>query len=456
MPLSPSLVQSAAFTGANNLAVSLSNVNVGDLIVITSGFNASGGTGPTMVSSSGVYWLDGTGNFGKILATVLGAQCGLYYGIATASSVSATIAGNAPTEIDATIWEFSTGGISYASASTNFSGGSPRAVSITPNFPNQIVVGAAARASGGQVTAAPGAPWTASGALPAIGNSVSVIDASGAIETASWTGTGGQTWALGLNSFMASAWQYHLDLSAQFGGTTGPIGPQLVKPALGDLMVVAWWARGTGGAPTGPTITDTGSGGWNQIANIAPTAIDSGQVGMLAMWWKIAAAADVNGGAGFSVTITGHTGGTGQSISAEVDVFRITNPGTPAISIDLAANTTAVAADGTTASWSPSVGSGGAGQIADELCVTFLGAITPGAPAGSNTFTGVTTAANLKELQPTGFVRGDLVGQYMVGVQASPTAGSNVFANQWTNSVKSLLAGATFYYLGGDLQVMIV
>jgi len=108
MPLPASLVQSAAFSGGNGLVCTLSGVTIGNLIVVSAGYNASGGTGTHASASSGVFWLDNTNNQARD-SPILGGTAGQMYGLATAASVSVTVAGNGPSEVDATIWEFTPG-----------------------------------------------------------------------------------------------------------------------------------------------------------------------------------------------------------------------------------------------------------------------------------------------------------------------------------------------------------
>ena len=453
MPLPASLVQSAAFSGGNGLVCTLSGVTIGNLIVVSAGYNASGGTGTHASASSGVFWLDNTNNQARD-SPILGGTAGQMYGLATAASVSVTVAGNGPSEVDATIWEFTPGGVEYLFASTNGTSAAP-AVSITPGFGGQPIVAACGRPSG-QITAAPGAPWTGSGALPALGNSAYLVDSGGGLETATWTGANAG-WATGAVSYMPTKWQYHLELGAQFG--TALSGVKLLQPIVGDLIIVAALIYGSGAGSTGPTISDTGSGGWSNFNSIpVTTLVGSGLNAMLATWWKIATAADYNGGSGFTVTVAGTVGTSSHQVVCDAEIFRIVNPAAPFITVDLAASSTAFAGSSvSTASWSPSVGSAHPGSL-DELCYTCrAGLISVAAPSGTNTFTATSSAANIRELQPTGFVRGALVCQGMIGgLQASATAGTNVFELTWTGAQAVLVAAGTFFYLGADTQVLIV
>ena len=63
---------------------------------------------------------------------------------------------------------------------------------------------------------------------------------------------------------------------------------------------------------------------------------------------------------------------------------------------------------------------------------------------GSNTFTGTTSAANLAVAVTTNDTI--LLNQYVGGVTASATAGTNVWKNTWTTSRGPIITGATFVY----------
>ena len=98
-----------------------------------------------------------------------------------------------------------------------------------------------------------------------------------------------------------------------------------------------------------------------------------------------------------------------------------------------------------TKSWSPTPSGSSHSGFTDALAVTGnYGFGSRGAPTGTNTFTGTSSAANLA----IAIAAGDTLfcQQYVGGVQASATAGTNVWENTWTTSNTALLTGATFVY----------
>lgn len=71
--------------------------------------------------------------------------------------------------------------------------------------------------------------------------------------------------------------------------------------------------------------------------------------------------------------------------------------------------------------------------------------MNPGAITGTNTFTGTSVASNQVVCIGTG--SGNLRPQYDAGVQASATAGTNVWQDTWTNSRHPLFIAASFFYI---------
>lgn len=252
---------------------------------------------------------------------------------------------------------------------------------------------------------------------------------------------------------MPTDWSFITSPASVFSSSVTGTTTGLCKPSVGDLIVVGWTSIGLANAPVSPVISDNGSGGWSQFASIPITFLsDFGESGMTAAWWKVAAAADFNSGSGFTITIIGATGGTTDFIGFEADVFRLSAPEHFG-GIDLAAQFIGTS-DETSQSYSPASGSTEPSSL-DQLAWTMTTGVNPGAITGSNTFTGTSAAANLALTGISGSTF--LQTQFVGGVQASTTAGTNIFKNTWTNSRTPLLAGATFWVpVGGEQQVMIV
>lgn len=233
---------------------------------------------------------------------------------------------------------------------------------------------------------------------------------------------------------MATNWSagsgvhYTLNTSATITGT--------IIPNVGDLCIAAVGSQRATTPDTAYAISDAGSGGWTPIVPIQTSADITGQA-----WWKIATSADHNGGSGVLVTVvaSGGTGGINQN-QLTVEPFSVSGGGTvQGLDLKGARNGTGGNASFT---WSPASGSGQSSNT-DELAWTSLMTYNTITVAGSNTFTGTSAAANLNLGESGG---SKTQNQYVGGVQASATAGTNVWKNTWSSVADYALIGATFYY----------
>lgn len=210
-------------------------------------------------------------------------------------------------------------------------------------------------------------------------------------------------------------------------------------PNVGDLMVVPAMGWDNSTAPTSLTVTDTGSGGWT-----AATALvtDVPNASAMRLFFKVALAADHNGGAGITVTITQSGGsGGGTHTAGECAVFRLSS-GTIG-GVDLAASIAATGT-GTTLSFSPASGSSQP-TATDELAYTMTLAIAISTgPTGTNTFTGASSTKNLTATLTA--QHANFFGSYATQVQAAATAGGNVFVTSWTGATTAQALAATFYH----------
>lgn len=241
---------------------------------------------------------------------------------------------------------------------------------------------------------------------------------------------------------MVTSWVYQTaasksTTSASLVNSTGASSATSIKPALGDLIVTYSETTRSNTAPTAMTIADTSTGGaaWQPIT---VSGVTGGAVVLLQAWWKVANANDVNGSNGINVTTTA-TGGVGtQSGVIEVDIWR--PPAGATVSLDLVATTSGSAA---TLTWSPLTGSISPSNT-DALGITCRSLSAAATTTGTNTFTGTSSAANLTA---TGIGASNVhMVQYVGAVQASATAGTNVFVNTWTNSRPVAAIGVTFVY----------
>lgn len=168
----------------------------------------------------------------------------------------------------------------------------------------------------------------------------------------------------------------------------------------------------------------------------------------LVAWWKIANAADVNGGSGITVTAT-QSAGTGTTVNEiECDVFRVP-PGFEVVGIDAQGTQgtlAAVATLATTATTKPSSNPANTDALAwTALSMVPATAAGNGGLTGTNTFTGTSSPANLASCVTT--ANQLLANQFVGGVQGSATAGSNVWVNTWTTPrTGAAIIGATFVY----------
>lgn len=244
---------------------------------------------------------------------------------------------------------------------------------------------------------------------------------------------------------MATNWTWESALSKVQSGGTQALTTAAVVPAVGDLMVCTAGNSSGTTVGTGFTIGDSSSGGatWTAILGTMQTTSKITLQG----WWKVANAADNNAGSGITVTTTS-TGGTGSfSSRSEVDIFRLP-AGSANIQADIAAST-GTASTVTTQSWSPASGTTHP-NFTDALAFTSLytGTVSNGGVTSTNTFTGTSAAANLALAVTTNDTL--LANQFVGGVQASATAGTNVWENTWTTARPPAELGVTFVYSSGS------
>lgn len=243
---------------------------------------------------------------------------------------------------------------------------------------------------------------------------------------------------------MATNWSFHSAASNQFESATNTVSGTVV-PNTGELLAVGGWGGTSATNYTSYTLSDTGSGGWSSIGSFLTSSDPAGKWAAQS-WWKIATAADHNGGSGFTITLTGN-GGTGPtSTRFEVDAFSLgaglVVAGIDAFGATIDAPNSAV----NTYTLSGSVGSSVPSNL-DELVWGFLAVDTPpGGGPWSCTWQG-TTPASPTAMTSTGFsVDSDMHGFYSLGVQASATAATNQWVASWGFNRLPALAGGTFYY----------
>jgi hypothetical protein len=227
-------------------------------------------------------------------------------------------------------------------------------------------------------------------------------------------------------------------------GTTGPIAASSVTftPNVGELLVLYWTeTRNAAPADTSATASDTGSGGWTQIGFAGSTV---GAFVAASAWWKVASTLDAGG---ITATVTPAGGGGVPSVTL-IGVDRFGAPAGSGISADLGAaafNNLATAMN-----LSPSVGSAHSGAL-DELAWACLGTNLTNGGMLTWTYTGTSPATNMA----TAGNNVDLGSQFVGGVQASATAGTNVWALGWNSLRAAAAVAATFVYSAAG-QVLIV
>ena len=238
---------------------------------------------------------------------------------------------------------------------------------------------------------------------------------------------------------MATNWTFESGVSAVGSGATLALATGTVTPQVGDLMVMSGGLSGTG-TLTSYSISDSSSGGASWTATLG--AVETSGTLHTQGWWKIANAADA---VGITVTATG-VGLTGPSHRVECDIFRLPL-GFSVVGADIAAGGASGSAV-STLSWSPASGSGKGFTDALALTSLYTGTLSNGgisSTAQTNTFTGTSAqSSNMAVALTTN--QTVLAVQYIGGVQASGTAGTNVWKNTWTTAHGLVTVGSTFIY----------
>lgn len=238
----------------------------------------------------------------------------------------------------------------------------------------------------------------------------------------------------------ASNWSFKSANSSAVANNVNPIVTGTVTPNTGDLLFLSWSTARSGAGVTSAAPTDTGSGGWTAVGAINSLG---GTFTRVQAWWKVATSSDFNSGSGITITVTA-TGGSGSITNTfvEADVFRLASGTTPAI--DLATSFGQQGATVTTVSRNPASGSSNS-SFTDELAITALYTTgSNGGITGTNTFTGTSSAKNLAICLTANDAQ--LCNQFVGGVQASATAGSNTWVNTWTTAQFEAIFAATFSY----------
>jgi hypothetical protein len=206
----------------------------------------------------------------------------------------------------------------------------------------------------------------------------------------------------------------------------------ITNPIAGSLLTVtAYLVVNTGTGPTSFTISDnsTGQGPWTSWTALHTSAKYSVQ-----RYYKL------SDGTETSVSITG-IGYSGSLASTRITVTNYTVSGGGTIAIDLAVG--AASGSVSSISVSPSSGSGQPSNT-DELALIYSSSDS-GLTHSTASFTGTSALA---AATMTGSFNGDATMEYFVGgVQASATAGTNVFQAAYGGGPGiSLYDCATFYY----------
>jgi hypothetical protein len=201
-------------------------------------------------------------------------------------------------------------------------------------------------------------------------------------------------------------------------GVTNPTTATVI-PTVGDLMVVSSSIYIATTVPTSGAVTDTGSGGWTLIGFQRYTG--NPYLG-LGCWFKVAASADNNSGAGITVTVTFAGGaGTVYHSIAEVDCFALSTGGPPLG--DLTGGTSGYGSS--TLTFSAAAGS----SYPTNSDALAWGAWGGNAGAGGlgtpSNFAGTSTAKALNLINATH--DSFLSNGYVTAVQGSATAATNVW-----------------------------
>lgn len=267
-----------------------------------------------------------------------------------------------------------------------------------------------------------GTTWASAGAAPSSHNWVALTsDTHG-----NWIAIGNADFRSIVSVFGSTNWT----ITGQVGAAAASVA---VVPNTGELMLVSFTRTLATTADTSHSMADTGSGGWTQLG-----FDHSGQTATSG-WWKVATAADHNGGAGITITGSG-AGGSGAVNLVAIGCDRaLPGTGNAVKGSDLTAHGNASASS---IGFSPASGSTQTTKL-DELSWACVGGnASLGGLQGGSTFRGSSSLnAQTQSVNQVG-----LLSCYGSPNQASATAGNNA----WSLSLGSLrniaAVGGTFYY----------
>lgn len=296
----------------------------------------------------------------------------------------------------------------------------------------------------------PSSPWVAttiSGSFGVVGSGVTQSSpTAGASLSAVWSnGSTSEPWEMSGIVVLAAPgtkWTQQSARSSQSVGGTTATPTCTPQPNVGELMILDAGAVHATSAFTSATPSDNGSGGWQSVI----PGFETRSTLTSQQWWKVATQADFNAwqsGGTYTITVT-FAGGSG-TITNDVQCALWSVPtGYMVMGLDCSGGATPTAATSTTLS--PSSGSTHP-TYTDALAV--ISSVSPtsnrGVITGTNTFTGTSAATALTATfssSPNNFINSQFAGL----VQPSATAGTNVWAIAWTNSVGPNVVGAIFTY----------
>ena len=248
----------------------------------------------------------------------------------------------------------------------------------------------------------------------------------------------GHHWYPVLGGPATATWIYEPTISTAVQNAAGlTITTGTLTPNAGDLMIATCSVRTVTVAPTQPTLTDTGSGGWSPVNRFIINSLNGLQV-----FWKIATATDAGG---ITVTLTGN--GSGSPVATLiVDTFRH-NP-VMGIGLDLSATLVGTASVTTLTlmpASPPFVAIAQSGNT-DEMAYTALQAMSATAISGTNTMAGTSAAKNLLAGVNGSAFAFHLATQYALTVQSSATVSNDKFINTWTTAdTDHVMFGASWW-----------
>jgi len=247
---------------------------------------------------------------------------------------------------------------------------------------------------------------------------------------------------------IVTKWAYQSALSNVGTTTTGTVTSGAVRPNVGDIIVAVVGFSAATNPPTSIDISDNSVGGatWAPISALRT----NGNKLTVRGWWKTANAADYNSGSGISVSAT-ESGGSGAIVGRiQADIFRLPS-GYVCLGVDLVGSI-GTNSSVTTETWSPDYGSSYPTNN-DELTIMayFLGGNTA-SPTGTNTFAGTSAAKSMTQM----IADTHLGVMQTSGVQASVTAGSNVWVQTWSAARAVVNYGFTLAYTSASSTNLVV